>query len=683
MQIIDIHSENRDLSHATLLRAADLPDEIDLLIEASLSPTELAQWREWLAAPRVRLLGAFRQRLRRGLLALSSHSIDPKCNSPETAQIGSFTFDKINILAISVHGVLLNDTYRGRPKKIGLPFLTRTPVDALLDQLASHCDDNALWSIINKRLHLDEPGFERVLPTADDAMWRNHIGFWTERAEGILSHALKQARLSCEDHAAALKAIRRREEALRLKAMTWFQDAFEADCLAMVAQHRGTPTCGLYNWLARAAPVHRRHRLQALQSAPFLLDALIHSCKPYAEPLNTVNRAIDQCQPLTPALSAALGLRNSEVKRLRTVSRAEFTLEALRENYDRYQTLDQFQNLLRRLQCIAPEHWPRTHADMQLAQLSVNTWYWFADTIDSFIPGASARLWLPDGAVTRHFRQLARRGWQAPAPAHSSNRAINEIQHMLRALAIAADHLIRAGAQRKPRASRWLTLPACLHGLAEWPYRKLQRLASRWHEALQQVTPRYPDPDTLQWPALLPPITLGKRRITFITSPGALEKEGQTMHHCVGECIEECLIGQSHIAHLSDLDGTPRSTLELRLAQHAQGWQAVVQEHSGQRNNAPDADCMEAVRALLQHIETPAAQTHLARLSSQHPAGTTRLAIWQNDAYDQRARRNCAAFEIALPGLLAPCQPRPKPGQKPDTAFQAKHHLAQQVDFIE
>lgn len=659
MQTQRIHTASPAPNSAPPVRAADLPDAVDMLLAACLPAAGLAQWRQWLAAPRLRPLGEHGEQFRRGLLALTPHTIGAECTPAQAPASHAMSLEKVTVLAVSDRGVLLGGTRLEQASIIA--ELTHGPDDAMLDQLATRSDDTALWSVIDKQLRLAELRSQQ--PPVGNAELLGGMDAWVERADAILAQAVHEARLTREEHATALQALRRREEILRLQALTWLADALEADCLAMLSEQGGSPTCALYNWFASVAPIQRRHRLQALQSAPFLLDALIHACEPDAQPLTGLSQAVDQCQPLTPALASALGLRESEVRRLRTITHAECV---------RNDTVGSLRHLLERLQRLPPEHWPRTHADMDDALQRLYLCDWFAEMVGYSLPGASARLWLPDGAATRQFRQFAKRGWQTPIPAHSSGQAINEINDMLRALVSAAD---------RPGVTERVAVPDRLQTLAEWPYRKWHRLARRWHDALQQVAPHFPYPDNLHWPPLLPPLTLGKRRIVFLTTPGALEEEGQTMRHCVAERIEDCLTGQAHVARLCDPDGTPRSTVQLVLFRQALAWHAEVQEHFGPRNQPPHADCKEAIGALLQHLATPAAQSRMARLASHHPADTTRLATWQHHGARQRARRNLAAFHIAMPGLLAPSEALPAQGEPAAAAFQTKCHIAQQADF--
>ena len=366
MQAQNIQTGDSTLNGAPRVCAADLPDPTDALIGARLPASELASWRRWLAAPRVRLLGMHGERFRRGLIALTTHTLGDE-SRPLHSESG---LEKIDVLAVSDRGLLLNDNFI-EPESI-LASLTRGPVDMMLDALATHGDDGTLWSVIDKQLRLVES--QRQRPPVGDPGLLGCIDPWVEQADAILARAVQQARLTHEEHAAALDAIRCREEALRIQALAWLAEALETDCLAALGDHEGSPTCALYNWLASAPPAHRQRRAQALRSAPFLLDALIHSCEPDAQPLSDLNRIVDQCQPLTPALAAALGLRQSDVRRLRAITHAECV---------RQDTVEVLRDQFRHLQHLPPEHWPRTHADMDAALTRLYLCDWFAEMIGS------------------------------------------------------------------------------------------------------------------------------------------------------------------------------------------------------------------------------------------------------------------------------------------------------------
>lgn len=126
----------------------------------------------------------------------------------------------------------------------------------------------------------------------------------------------------------------------------------------------------------------------------------------------------------------------------------------------------------------------------------------------------------------------------------------------------------------------------------------LLRASRHWHELPTVAVPAPVSdlPETIA--PLLGVCALAEGQASELTCRAALIEEGETMHHCIGDCWGDCVLEGTRIWHLQTTAGES-ATAEFRLGHGAKQARFVLEQLLGPRNGAP-SELMERLAAAIE-----------------------------------------------------------------------------------
>jgi hypothetical protein len=414
---------------------------------------------------------------------------------------------------------------------------------------------------------------------------------------GMVLHAANAARR--EQGAAALAACPSKwfgqlgqACAIDDKAVLAFVAALDPYALAYRASAREVHGIALdrlavYNF-AVGARDQSRNRTQALQALPWLLPLMTaqDGCGK-REGVRLICRAIDDGLSLHDAVAQAFGVPREVVRWLgRRALPANWRFDVQR-----------LQRLLVLLAWLPPERRPRSILQFEaLTALGSALAAPFAYRGRAEDPVALARIagcmrqWLGRATQGRTDDTLTNAGIVRRA------RELKDARDFLRALFDAARAIDGLDVDA---ADAWV-----LRWCASIGMTRMLALSQAWHVAVtgaQHDDTDGSDSSGTRWPAVLATPWHGKHRTAIeLTSRDALHIEGQKMGHCVGSYEAVCRSGNSVIVSLRTAAGVPMSTAQLQLSDAVPAIQAA--QHRAAHNALPDADCVQALAALLRDL---------------------------------------------------------------------------------
>ena len=343
----------------------------------------------------------------------------------------------------------------------------------------------------------------------------------------------------------------------------------------------------VYNF-AVGAHHQSRNRTQALQALPWLLPLMTaQDGSGKWEGVRLICRAIDDGLPLHDAVAQAFGVPREVVRWLGR--------RALPGNW-RFD-VRRLQRLLALLAWLPPERRPRSALQFEaLTALGSALAAPFEYRGRAEDPVALARIagcmrqWLGRATLGRTDDTLTNAGIVRRA------RELEDARDFLRALFDAARAIDGLDVDS---ADAWV-----LRWCAGIGMTRMLSLSQAWHMAVtgaQHDDTDGSDSSGTRWPAVLATPWHGKHRTAIeLTSRDALHIEGQKMGHCVGSYEAVCRSGNSVIVSLRTAAGVPMSTAQLQLSDAVPAIQAA--QHRAAHNALPDADCVQALAALLRDL---------------------------------------------------------------------------------
>ena len=200
----------------------------------------------------------------------------------------------------------------------------------------------------------------------------------------------------------------------------------------------------------------------------------------------------------------------------------------------------------------------------------------------------------------------------------------------------AAAHILEPMARTEKMAHRpdiqqqflsLLTIPQIIRGSRDW------------HARLATVDSQIKSLSVLEdssWADLIAPLTTDEGvAIHALTTKKDLEKEGEDMEHCVGGYASSCILGSSHILHLS-YQGH-HSTLQLEETKQ-DGHITVNQvQHQTVLNEPPAPALIEAAKWLIEGINSNTIEINWERIHKERSAA--------QEAYNKNKLKNLVGFD--------------------------------------
>lgn len=151
---------------------------------------------------------------------------------------------------------------------------------------------------------------------------------------------------------------------------------------------------------------------------------------------------------------------------------------------------------------------------------------------------------------------------------------------------------------------------AMLRRLETFSIHQLLSLNRDWHTRIVHTTHRLRAEAAKRnltarpWPGALPETTMqfGDVVATELTTPADLLEEGASLEHCVAGYGADCYEGRSRILSLRCMRTSARSTLELQQQREGRGWTVWAAQHEGPENTPPAATLQAAATAILRAL---------------------------------------------------------------------------------
>lgn len=490
--------------------------------------------------------------------------------------------------------------------------------------------------------------------------------------ERLALHALTRERAGPGEAApdelpASLSVALRQACTLDDRHVRAWQAGLDAPAQAFTAKlppAHGIPADSLlvYNLLSCAAG-HCRNRLQAMRSMPWLLPVLLSSPRGLPGDMqcgsfDAIAAAIDIGAPLVRALGAVFGVPGSAVRHLAAVPPpAAWELDSARAS-----------RLLFLLACLPPERRPATDADYTALITLGNALPCVPLLRDADASSLEDALY-PDcmrACISAWLRQLTPAGLAAAVADAGFARLRVE-------MADAGDflHALCEALQLDDSAAGAGALAQVGGFCARVTLRRLLALSRQWHVLLAST------PVEVQRERRWPGVLCARWRhahidIVELTDSHQLQAEGMAMAHCVASYVSACADGDSVIVSLRGPAGAPLSTAQLRVQQGAP--RVRIEQHRAARNGLPARACIDALDALVRHLNLPAQGAALqARLAFQQPVGRRPIA-GRGGAVRARFGQAARQSALRLAGLGEPASGAPSASI--GTTLQEKQHAA-------
>lgn len=352
-----------------------------------------------------------------------------------------------------------------------------------------------------------------------------------------------------------------------------------------------------YNYLAGGNATLRRNRIQAHRLFPWLMPHLLWNNQLGQLP-HRVREAIDQGLPLVDILAQGFSVSPSVIK---AMSRCPGAILAATWNGN-------VKQLAISLHGITPEFRPK----------SDQSWLRMGQAVELIEKGTGQ-------SITRPQNQLwlaasARRDFDLKMPNMEDTAALtqgladmsNAMREVL-AMRIGGHQAWHAGWLSRHLTTAEVIHRMITHALGHLEFGRLLEIVRRWQDAFRrQQSIRDQDSELIRgltWRAPIDEFNNESRVIVPLLSQTELIEEGRAMDHCVGSYTCDCRLGQLQIWSIRTLEGQRCSTLATRFERLAEGsWRAVITQHRGKSNVAPDSATKHAAHELLRTLSAGQAE---------------------------------------------------------------------------
>lgn len=480
-----------------------------------------------------------------------------------------------------------------------------------------------------------------LIPEASP-IYRYYMGH-LEDANAMFAEAIACGAMTENDRIDALAALRQREDTIHQNAWGWLISHLDAEIISQAKSKNRPPSERAYHWIIETTGQERRHRAQATQLMPYLIDYLLLEETDHRQSINDVIR---QQRPLIPALARHLGLKSSTLRSLRNIP---------------FDALDKPHCLLiskisRIIDSLPPEFHPATDEEWIACIDVIEEVRDFTSRLKHLLDSESPLFPRCRDLRNRLLRQLGRRGWL------SARSYLAELDNRGESLVLCsapihslAEVFVQFAYGSDDDKEFVPVVPIWAEPIFDWSLKRWLAVSRKWHK-LQHVV-HQPDvglpSSSLAWEPLIASHRFGDRHVVFLSSAAELEEEGRLMGHCVATRTRACLMDRVHVASLRDDAGNRVSTLEIRLDNSKGQMSAVIEEHRGPQNKPISLECEQAGRELIAYlrylIQSQAlGHIELARLERADRHGKL-------DALDAALRRGklITALEISFPASMA------------------------------
>lgn len=348
-----------------------------------------------------------------------------------------------------------------------------------------------------------------------------------------------------------------------------------------------------YDYFIHANPDVQRNRRQAARVYPWAAEIVSMPSDDYR--VQRLRQNIDSGNPLIPLLAEHYGVTR---RVLRYMVGKDYALigATWRGNLT---------TLLKLLDLLKPERYPRNAEDWQGFNRWVNPLYRFTDR-GSGVSSATLAVWLEELLREGYAAIPARFAAQGITP--GDIEAVPDLQRALLHWALAA----------APELSEATVFDAMAH----YGILRLAALSQRWHAALarwmerdapaatdekSESVPAWPTFIDQSWPC-------NELNVVPLTNILRLKDEGQRMQHCVGTYASQCLFLGAHIFSIRDTDGISLSTAELRPRNENGIWRVDEVQHRAHANDEPSAACRTTLARFIAHLDYDIPQQRYAAI---------------------------------------------------------------------
>lgn len=323
----------------------------------------------------------------------------------------------------------------------------------------------------------------------------------------------------------------------------------------------------LYNWFCHRNETIRKRRLQASAAYPLL-----------TRDLKILKSAVDQAEPLAPAIANHLDVPASSVRQLVGLSWQKFGQPHLVFEHGN------LRESLRLTGLLVPEDRPSTRAQ------------WL--NIFGLAQSMMGRLQYPPSPIVAHgLRRLVSIEKFVKAHIWDALRELSRDVRRATSLSWNEDGWL----PKVSTSDLFIRIIMGEHGSVK----RLIAFADDWHrgvsrrsatiEALKRQSALTKEIPLLQWDPMTPNCFESNGAVMrWLCDEDQLAFEGQELRHCVGGYVEPCFEGYSHIGSIKDAEGN-RSTAEFRF----RGKRVECVQHHTHFNNPPTPACEGLVEEFL------------------------------------------------------------------------------------
>lgn len=365
-----------------------------------------------------------------------------------------------------------------------------------------------------------------------------------------------------------------------------FTTALDTQILSALPKEALRPS--RYNYLAGGTPTLNRNRMQAHRHFPWLMPFILWNRQLGHLPTR-IQSAIDGGHPLIDLMAKGLGTTPSVIK-----SMMHCPLELISTSWQ-----GSVKQLAACLDSITPEYRPQSPAAWARMGSAVNV---IEKGTGQSITRPQNQLWLAASA-RRGFDMKGIEQDEVVALTQGLADMTNALNEVL-AMRIGGADSWHAGWSSRHVPTMEAIRTQVSRAMSHVEFRKLLDLVRRWQDAFRRQQSMQ-DADSelirgLTWRAPLDTFSTESRVIVPLLSQADLIEEGRAMNHCIGGYTCDCRLGELQVWSIRTLDGKRCSTLATRFKRSPNGkWIAIVNDHRGHSNVAPDQSARQAAHDLM------------------------------------------------------------------------------------
>jgi hypothetical protein len=405
----------------------------------------------------------------------------------------------------------------------------------------------------------------------------------------------------------------------------------------------GLDVDAIHCWINPSDTIFRRNRQQLLESFPILVPVLAISDISEALGFYEIAASIDRANPLIETISRVVGIGHSTVRYLMSLSPT--TIGAV--------WINQPIQLFWAARITADRHRPTSVADWE----TFNE-YWMLSGLGN---DPEYEIMAGPGRSRNHMleyllNQLCRNGYSKGAKRRLDRITDGRPDRVLQT----RDYFdfVAGWCSDRWTGSNWTSPTLGDSLLMRYPLAELVRQSMQWHLEINQQVEMRQTSDRMRsdctlgaWPPLLQePLEHSNLQAISLVCASDLAQEGSRLKHCVGQYVETCAAGHSHIVSIRDSSGRCLSTAEIVLIQGKQDrWEAAVQQHYGFENTPPPPECAQLLNLVLLKVKLTECQAWLQKIQAIHDERREEIEYHLYDARQENLEFNESLLRRILP----------------------------------